>query len=65
MKKKLSKRDICKSNGFHTWCKVGEGIKVDSVSEDLDEMEVVFSCWICGAEASGTVYWDEEEDDEE
>lgn len=49
---------LCKENNHHHWCPTS-GPSVDSCGESLDEMEVIFTCEECGAEASGTVYWED------
>lgn len=51
---------VCKRNGYHTWSDK-DGSDVESIGEDINEMQVVFTCKLCGAQAEGTVTWDNDE----
>jgi len=55
---------ICKKNGYHAWCDK-DGPHVDSLGETINDMEVVFTCGVCGAEAEGSVDWNEPDEEED
>ena len=63
-KNKIPKWELCKLNNYHSWSGK-HGANVDSCGESYDSMEVTFQCNHCGAEATGSVDWDNQEEDDD
>jgi hypothetical protein len=59
-----NKFKICKERNYHNWCGPKDGNTANSIGETYEDMDVVFRCEDCGAEAEGTVYWENIDEDD-
>ena len=54
----------CKGDGFHIWSYNAKGepdIRVDSISEDIDEITLTVDCIRCGATVEAVGCWNNPE----